>query len=144
MNNSETPSNSLPALLRELRDETTTLLRQEVALAKTEIRENVSHLGSHAIQIGLGAFVAYAGLIVLLIGLGQLLGVAFVRAGLAPDLAHWLAPSAVGLVVAFIGWGMLARAKHAIAHDDLVPHRTIESLQTNKHWAQQKLQPSHE
>ena len=74
--NPESPNpNSIPTLLRDLRDETTTLLRQEVALAKTEMKENVSRMGSHAAQIAIGGFVAYAGIIVLLIGIGHLLGV---------------------------------------------------------------------
>ena len=56
--NPESPHpNSIPGLLRELRDETTTLLRQEVKLAKTELKENVSRMGSHAAHIAIGGFV---------------------------------------------------------------------------------------
>ena len=142
MNSEMNHPNSIPTLLRELRDETTTLLRQEVALAKAELKENTARVTSHAVQIAVGGFVAYAGIIVLLIGIGHLLGALFVRMGLSPQFAEWLAPSIIGLVVALIGWGMLAKAKTAIAHDDLVPRQTIDSLRTNKHWAQSKLQPS--
>ncbi len=140
MNSDMSQPHSIPSLLRELRDETTTLLRQEVALAKTEMRESVSHVGSHAAEIAIGAFVAYAGLIVLLIGLGQLIGVALTRAGFDPDVAQWLSPAFVGVAVAVLGWVMLTRAKSALAHDDLVPRKTLESLRTNKEWAQNKLQ----
>jgi hypothetical protein len=142
MNPESSHPNSIPTLLRELRDETTTLLRQEVALAKSEMKENVSRVGGHATQIAIGGFVAYAGIIVLLIGIGHLLGALLVRAGLDPQVAEWLAPSIVGLVVALIGWMMLSRAKHALAHDDLAPKQTIESLRENKEWAQNKLHPS--
>ena len=142
MNPESSPPNSIPTLLRELRDETTTLLRQEVALAKSEMKENVSRMGSHATHIAVGAFVAYAGIIVLLIGIGHLLGALLVRAGIDQQVAQWLAPSVVGLVVAIIGWVMLSRAKHAIAHDDLVPKQTIASLRENKQWAESKLHSS--
>ena len=142
MNPETTHSNSIPGLLRELRDETTTLLRQEVTLAKTEMKENVSRMGSHAVQIAIGGFVAYAGVIVLLIGIGHLLGALLVRAGLDTDVAQWLAPSIVGLIVAIIGWVMLSKARHAIAHDDLAPRQTIDSLRENKQWAQSKLHHS--
>lgn len=142
MNSDSTAPNSIPNLLRELRDETTTLFRQEVALAKTELKENASRLGGHALQIAIGGFVAYAGVIVLLIGLGHLVGALLTRAGLDPDLAQWLAPSIVGLAVVVIGWAMLRHAKNAIAHDDLAPRQTIESLKSNKQWAQQKLSHS--
>ena len=84
--NPETPPNSVPSLLRELRDETTTLLRQEVALAKTEMKENLSRFGSNVAHIAIGGFIAYAGAIVLLIGLGHLLGALLERAGMSGDL----------------------------------------------------------
>jgi hypothetical protein len=132
-------SNSIPVLLRELRDETTTLLRQEVTLAKAEMKENVSRMGSHAAQIAVGGFVAYAGIIVLLIGIGHLLAALLIRAGLDERVAQWLAPSIVGLIVAIIGWMMLSKAKHAFSHDDLAPRKTIDSLRENKQWAQSKL-----
>ena len=139
---SSPPAHSVPALLRELRDETTTLLRQEVALAKTELKENASRVGSHAAHIAIGGFVAYAGIIVLLIGIGHLLGALLVRAGMSEQVAQWLAPAVIGLVVTLIGWAMLAKAKSALAHDELAPRQTIDSLRDNKQWAGQKLHHS--
>jgi len=142
MNSESSPPNSIPGLLRELRDESTTLLRQEVALAKTEMKENVARMGTHAASLAVGGLMAYAGVIVLLIGIGHLLGSLLVRAGLDADIAQWLAPSIVGLIVAIIGWVMVTKAKNAIANDDLTPQQTIDSLQDNKQWAQNKLNPS--
>jgi hypothetical protein len=139
MNPETANPNSIPTLLRDLRDETTTLLRQEVALAKTEMKENVSRMGGHAAQIAIGGFVAYAGVIVLLIGIGHLLGALLIRVGLDEQVAQWLAPSIIGLMVAIIGWMMLAKARHAMAHDDLAPKQTIDSLRENKEWVQSKL-----
>ena len=140
--NAETNPNSITSLLRDLRDDTTTLLRQEVALAKTEMKENVSRATSHALHIAIGGFVAYAGVIVLLIGIGHLLGALLIRAGLDAEVAQWLAPSIVGLLVAIVGWIMIAKAKNAMAHEDIAPRQTIDSLRENKQWAQSKLHPS--
>lgn len=137
------PPNSIPSLLRELRDESTTLLRQEVALAKTELKENASRVGRHAARIAVGGFVAYAGVIVLLIGIGQFVGAILSRAGMDPDLAHWLAPTLVGLLVAVMGWVMVSKAKRALTEDNLAPRQTMESLKANKEWAENKLQHSH-
>jgi hypothetical protein len=138
--NSEAPNpNSIPSLLRDLRDETTTLLRQEVSLAKTEMKQNVSRMGAHAVHIAVGGFVAYAGVIVLLIGIGHLLGALFIRGGMDEEVAQWLAPSIVGLIVAIIGWVMLSKAKSAMTHEDLAPKQTIDSLRENKEWAQSKM-----
>jgi hypothetical protein len=131
---------TLPTLLRDLRDETSTLLRQEVALAKAELKENATKMTSHAVQIAIGGFVSYAGVIVLLIGIGLLLSSLLVKAGMDPALAQWLAPAVVGLIVALVGAGMMARAKKAMTHDDLAPKQMIESMRANKDWAQSKLQ----
>ena len=133
---------SLGELFAGLASDTSTLVRQEVALAKTELKENASRMAGHATHIAIGGFVAYAGIIVLLIGIGHLLGAVLLRAGMDPTLAQWLAPSLVGLVVAIIGWVMLSKAKSAIAHDELAPRQTIDSLRDNKQWAQSKLHHS--
>lgn len=141
MYSESSPGSSIPALLRDLRDETTTLLRQEVALARTEVVERVSKTGAQLARIAVGAFVAYAGVIVALIGLGHLAGAGLIRLGLSPDLATWAAPLGVGLAVALIGWALLSKAKRALAHLDLAPRETLGSLRDNKEWVAQKLHP---
>lgn len=135
---------SIAGLLHELRDETTTLFRQEVALAKAELGQKASHLGADAMKIAIGGFIAYAGLIVLLFGLGELLAIGLRNAGVDPEMATWLGPTAVGLIVALIGYIMFARARKAMATDNLVPEQTLETLRQNKAWAEQKLRHSHE
>ncbi len=138
------PPNSILGLLQNLRDETTTLFRQEVALAKAELKSNATKIGQHAAAIAVGGLVAFAGVIVALIGLGQFVAVGLIGAGVDPQIAVWLAPMAVGLAVALIGWMMLAKAKGALAHESLAPRKTIETLKADKQWAQEKLHPSHE
>lgn len=135
---------SLSALIRELRDETTTLLRQEVALAKAEMSEKTSRLTRNFIYIALGGVIAYAALVVLLIAVRDLLMVALVNAGFALGTALWLAPLIVGVVVGIIGWAMIAKGKKALSQEGLAPEKTMESLREDKEWiqhrAKQKLQ----
>jgi len=140
--NTETTSqpNSIVGLLHTLRDESVTLIQQQLALAQAEISNNITRAGAHAAAMAAGGFVVYAGIIVLLIGLGQLLGVGLVKAGIDPEVSRWIAPTALGLVVALIGWGMVAKAKRALSADKIVPRKTTESLKTNKEWAQAKIQ----
>ena len=136
--------NSIPGLLRELRDDAGTLLKQQVTLAKVELKENVSRLGGHVAKIAVGGVVTLIGATVLLIGLGQLLGVLLEAAGLSDDTAQWLGPVIIGLVVAVIGWALLSKAKKALAQESITPRQTIESLKADQQWAQNKLQHSHE
>lgn len=137
-------SNSIPGLLRELRDEATTLLKAQVALAKVEVKENISHLGANVAKIAVGAVVSLIGSVVLLLGLGQLLGVLLERAGVSEDTAQWLGPVILGLIVTVIGAVMLTRAKKSIAEESLAPRATLQTLKADQQWAQDKLQQSHE
>jgi hypothetical protein len=142
--NTETSSqaHSIPSLLRELRDEAGDLIGKQVTLAKVEMKEEVSRMGGHLAKIAVGGVITFVGTIVLLIGLGQLLGVLLEAAGLSDDTAQWLGPVIVGLIVAIVGWAVLAKAKKALADDSIVPRKTIETLKADQRWAQNKLQPS--
>lgn len=142
--NSSTPGSTVGALLSELRDESTTLLRQEVSLAKAELRESAAQAVHGAIAVATGGAVAYAGAIVLLIGAGALLGRGFVALDLEPETAAWLGFVLVGAVTAVIGWGLLARAKRALRPDNLMPRETLASLRENRRWAREKLHHTHE
>jgi hypothetical protein len=66
---------SLGDLFSELTHEITTLLRQEVTLAKTELSQKAAHVGRDVGFLLAGGAVAYAGLLALvaalIIGLGQ-------------------------------------------------------------------------
>lgn len=138
------PSSSIVSLLRDLRDETTTLLKQEVELAKSEMAEKVSKMASNAVQLAVGGFVAYAGGIIVLLGLADLVGTLLIRADLDGETATWLSRALIGLIVAITGVVMLSKAKKAMSAENLVPEKTVASLQDNKQWAEQKLQETHE
>ncbi|MEO7599869.1 MAG: phage holin family protein [Opitutus sp.] len=146
--NSETTAtpqpNSIPGLLRELRDEATTLLKAQVQLAKVEVKENISRLAGNVAKIAVGGVIALMGAIVLLIGLGQLLGVLLEKAGLSQATAQWLGPVIVGLLVTVVGVVLLERAKKAIAEESIAPRITLQTLKADQKWAQDKLQQSHE
>lgn len=142
--NSDNPPSMVASLLRDLREEAATLVKQQVALAKTELKENVSRLGGHVARIAVGGVVTFTGVIVLLIGVGLLAGVLLERAGLDEATARWLGTAFVGLVVALVGWGLLSKARKALAQDPLVPRKTIQSLKDDQHWAQTKLHHPHE
>jgi len=129
---------SFASLMRELRDESTTLLRQEVALAKTEMTEKVTVLGRNAAYMGVGGLVAYAGMIFILLSVMQLLSVGLVKTGLSENVASWLAPAVVGLVVAGIGYALIQKAKGTLARESLTPDKTIQSLKEDKQWTQDK------
>lgn len=114
---------SLVGLFSDLWRETATLVRDEAELAKAEITEKVTQVQTAAVELAAGAAVLYAGFLVLLaaaaIGLAQVL---------PEEMAPWLAPLIVGLVVAGAGVVLLVIGRNKIKAGNLAPERTIDSL----------------
>lgn len=130
----------LADLFKALRDETSLLLREEVALARTEMSEKVSHAARNATKLAVGGFVAYLGVALLLTGMAMLLSWGLVAAGLTVAMAAWVGFAIVGTVVAVIGWGMVNSGKRELAHERMYPDRTMSSMKENARWARQKME----
>jgi len=130
---------SLSDLIKELRDESVALVREEVALAKAEMNEKVSTVGRNSALLIAGGAVAHLGLIFLLLAVSYGLYVAIGLAGL-PLHALWIAPLIVGLVIGGIGLTMFFKAKKTLANFSPVPHQTKQSLKEDKQWLQNKTQ----
>jgi hypothetical protein len=131
---------SIPELLRELREESSTLFRQEIALAKTEVKEKASKLSRNAIYLVAGGVVAYSGLIFILLAVTRLISVGLVAAGMEAATAAWVGPLILGLLVAIIGTAMLMKGKRTLAEESLVPEKTLQSLKEDKSWTRAKVQ----
>jgi hypothetical protein len=130
---------SLMGLIRELRDETGTLLRQEIALAKAETSEKASRLGRNIAYMAGGAVFAMAALILVLIGLRDLIGQALVKAGMEPGQAIWLAAFLVAIPVAIGAGALIAKGKKALTEEGLTPEKTMDSLRQDQRFIKQKL-----
>ena len=115
---------SIGALVSELSQETTTLLQQEIALAKTEMSEKVSQVSTGLVSLAIGGLVLFAGILVLLdalvFGLGELM---------PPDLTPWLPALIVGVIVTVIGAILLQKGRSNLQTTNLMPQRTAASLQ---------------
>jgi putative Mn2+ efflux pump MntP len=129
---------SLGQLLKELTSETTTLLRQEVDLAKTEMSEKASRVGTNLGSLAVGGGVAFLGALALLAaaiyGLTSILD-QFMSLG----VAVWLAPLIIGLILAAVGYSLVKKALETLKRESLTPQKTTESLQENKEWLKQKI-----
>lgn len=130
---------SIAGLIRELRDETATLFRQEVELAKRETSEKVSRASRNAAYMATGGAVLFAGFLVLLWSATFAVAIGLSAAGLESEIVSWLAPLIVGLVVAMIGLSLVAKGKRTLREMSARPDRTVESLKENKQWFQNKM-----
>ena len=141
-NPAPTSQSQIVQLLRKLRDESVTLIGQQVSLAKAEISDSVSQMMSHAVQLAIGGFVAYAGLIIILFAVADLVSALLIRVGISPQQSMWLARALIGAVVAITGWIMVMRAKKMISEQNMAPKQTLETLSRDKEWAAEKVQTS--
>lgn len=114
---------SVSGLFSELWRHSTALVQEEVELAKAELSEKTTHAAVSASAIAIGGAVLFAGFIVLLLAAVNALGPL-----LPPDIAGWLAPGIVGLVVIVIGFVMVSGGIKALDMKKLAPRRTMESL----------------
>ena len=129
---------SLGQILRDLRDETSTLLRQEVDLAKTEMSEKAATVGSNLGSVAVGGAVAFAGALTLLAALTLGL-ISLMSEVMSRDVAMWLAPLLVGLVLAIVGYSLIKNALQALKQEGIAPKRTTQSFKENKEWLTSKM-----
>lgn len=133
-------SRGIGDLIKELRDEATTLVRKEVELAKTEIGEKAAKAGRNAAYLAVGGAIAYTGLLFILTAVSFLVTWGLIELGLNRYAAYIVGPLLVGVVVAAIGYGLIQKAITAFKHTEkFVPQKTIDSMQENKQWAQSKI-----
>jgi hypothetical protein len=118
---------SLGELFSELSAETSALVRNEVALAKTELSQKAARLGGHAAMVGLGGALAHAGLLAVVAAVVLLLA----TAGLEP----WIAALVAGLGMAGIGYVLAQKGLTALRNDDVTPTQTINSVKETAQWA---------
>ena len=123
---------SVGELLSDLVQETRTLVRQEIELAKTELGEKASKAGKNVGFAAAGGFVAYAGFVVLLVGLGALL------AELFGDGLGWLGFVIVGVVVLIIGYALIQKGLKTLKEENFSLERTAESLKEDKQWLKEE------
>jgi putative Mn2+ efflux pump MntP len=129
---------SIGQLLKELTHESSTLLKQEVDLAKTEMSEKASRVGTNLGAVAVGGSVALLGAIGLLLAVIYGLG-AILNNFLSPETASWLAPLIVGGVLAAVGYSMIKKALDVLKRESLTPQKTTQSLQENKEWLKEKI-----
>ena len=122
---------SLGDLFSDLSRETTTLVRQEVQLAKAELTQSATEAARGIGMLVAGGAVAYAGLLFLLLAI--VFGL--IEAGWDP----WVSALAVGLVVVVIGAILVLRARESLKPANLAPRRTVETLKEDQEWAKEQI-----
>ena len=121
---------SLGDLFSQLTHDLSTLIRQEVMLAKTELSQKASAMGKDVGLLAAGGALAYAGFLVILAGVVLALGLV---------LPWWASALIVGVVVAAIGYVLIRKGQTGLKQADLTPKQTIETLKEDQQWAKEQV-----
>jgi hypothetical protein len=114
---------SIPALIRGLASDLTTLFSKEISLAKAEMREAAGEVKTAVASMATGAVLAMAGVVVLLFS---------AVFGLDNVVDLWLAALIVGIAALVVGFILIKSAKGKIEPAAFTPERTIESVHKDK------------
>ena len=117
--------------MSELVSDAKQLLRQEVALAKHEIQEEVRKTKIAVVSLGAGIAIAALGGLLLIIMLVHLLNA-------LTDLPLWACYGIVGGMCALVGVVLLYTGKKQMARIDMVPQQTVETMRENVRWIKEK------
>jgi len=122
---------SLGELFAELSRETAAMVRQEVALAKTELSDKVSKLGRNAGMVGIGGVLGHAGLLTLI----ATVVIVLANAG----LPLWASALLVAVVLLIVSYVLTQRGLTGFKREPLKPAETIDTLKENAQWAKGQL-----
>jgi hypothetical protein len=121
---------SIPGLIKGLLDDARDLIREELQLARAEIREEVSALQTVTIAFAVAAVVGLMGAMLLSIALGGALAY-FLR------WPSWAGYGIVALLFLAGGWGLCLYARGRLSAIRAIPN-TTETMKENLAWMQNK------
>lgn len=120
------PDASLGELFSQLTSDLSGLLRDEMQLAKIELKEEVGRAGRAGGLLGGAAFAGYMVVVTLSFALAW---------GLAELMAVGWAFLIVAVVWAVVGGVLYLRGRRQLDEVNLVPEQTVETLKEDVQWA---------
>lgn len=106
------------------------IVRGEVQLAKTELKEEATRMGAGAAMLGAAAAVGLVGFIFLMLALTYLLH---------QWMRMWYAAGIVALGLLLIAGILAMIGKNRVQEANLVPEKTIDSVKEDQQWAKRQM-----
>ena len=116
---------SMGELLKQLGTDIGTLVRQELALARKEMKEALETLRTATVLVAAGAVLS-------LLALGTLIAAAVLALG--ANVGYGTAALIVGLVLTAIAAGAVIWGVRRLRSVPVKPEKTLESLEETKEW----------
>lgn len=124
------PETEIGALFGELSEEARLLVRQEVELAKVEIKESTQHATGVGAGFGAAALVGYLAIALLAVAAGL---------GLAEIMPAGFAFLIVGIVLALLAGAAFLVGRKNLQALSPVPRKTIETLKEDISWLRARM-----
>ena len=121
---------SLGELFSDLAAQTGKLIRQEAALAKSELADKASAAGKDVGLVAAGAFIGYAALLSM---------VAAVVVLLSYVLPLWASALIVGVVLAIAAYLLVNSGLSHLRRANWAPQETIESIKEDAEWLKKQV-----
>ena len=121
---------SIGELFSELANETSTLVRQEVALAQTEMMGKITVFGKNAGFVAAGGAVGFAAFLTLL---------AAIVAGLSYFMPVWLSALIVAIVVGAVAFYFVSSSLAELKRTSLAPNETVTTLKEDARWLKKQV-----
>ena len=127
---------SIGSLVRGILTDFRELIREEVALARVEIREQAGRARAAAMSLGAAVVaLAFGGtflLVALAVGIADLL-----------DWPVWAGFLILSVALGAGGWAMLTSGRKRLQTIHAVPQQTVETLKENSEWIAKRLSSTH-
>jgi hypothetical protein len=135
----ETRDPSLVQLIKDLRDDTLALLRQELALAKREMTSKIARIGRNAAFLMIGAVIGLYCLFFILLGLSDLLQAGLFASGFSGTVSTWLAPLILGMLLGIAALLLALKALRSLRREKPLPEKTVATLREDRDWLKGKV-----
>lgn len=122
---------TITQLVGDLLADARQLMRQELALAKHEIRGEIRKATGASIALGAGIGLAALGGLLFIIAVVHLLHA-------VTDLPLWACYGIVAGLCAVVGFILLYLGKKQMSQIDIVPQQTLETMRENVKWMKKK------
>ena len=126
----EQDTGSVPTLIRGVLEDARELIREEIALAKAELREEASAIQGVGIAFGAAALLGVIGVVLLCIALGGAVADLF-------NTSPWVGHGIVAVLLAGAAYLFVSRGRTRLANIRTLP-KTKESLRENMSWIRSK------
>ena|SRR5688572_30620362 len=124
--------NSIGALIRGILTDLRTLIREELALARVEMKEHAGRARAAAVSLGIASAALAFGAAFLLVAAATALADLL-------DWPVWAGFLIVALVLALVGFVMLSSGRRRLQTVGAVPEETLSTIKENSEWIAKRL-----